>query len=139
MQKTVVYLIMMGLLCGSLIACGKIKGEFALRKPNEESYRKIEGAIEISVDESTDWAYVIPKIKGSHTISIALLKKELVWVEINVRNETLNEINKIIYGKIENLEKGDYKISLAENGEKIGEMEFVVYDDSGETEFDESE
>ena len=60
------------------------------------------------------------------------MKKELVWVDVSVRTENLNETQKVIYGRIENLQKGSYRIVLAENGRIIGEKEFLIYDDDGE-------
>jgi hypothetical protein len=110
--------------------CGRVEGEFAIRRGDSDVYRKAEGVPEFSVDESADWAFVAPRVSGSHIVGVALMKKELVWVDVHVRNETLDPTRGTIYGKVENLEKGDYKILLAEKGKKIAEMEFIVYDDS---------
>ncbi len=115
-----------------LAGCGGLKGEFAFRKPPEDIYKKMEGVPEFSAGDVVDWVYAVPEVSGSHVVGVALMKKELVWVDVNVRTENLNETQKVIYGRIENLQKGSYRIVLAENGRIIGEKEFLIYDDDGE-------
>lgn len=109
--------------------CGGLKGEFAFRKPPEDIYKKVEGVPEFSAGDVVDWVYAVPEVSGSHVVGIALMKKEMVWVDVSVRTENLNETQKVIYGRIENLQKGSYRIVLAENGKIIEEKEFMIYDD----------
>jgi hypothetical protein len=113
--------------------CGRLQGDFAFRNAGDEAYRKIEGVPEFEKSRKVNWVFVFKKVSNTHGVSAVLLKKELVWVDIESRLETISKNNKTIYGDIENLDEGTYKIMISEEGEVISEKEFIVFidEDSG--------
>ncbi len=64
------------------------------------------------------------------------MKKELVWVDVNVRTERIDPLQKVIYGTIEGLEKGNYRLIMAEKGKILDEMEFIVLNELDDEEAD---
>ena len=113
--------------------CGALKGEFGFRNPGDEAYRKLEGVPEFEKSKKIEWVFVFKKVRGTRSISVVLLKKELVWVDIDSRLENISESSNIIYGDIQNLDEGRYKIMISEGSGMIAEKEFAVFadDDSG--------
>lgn len=118
------------------MGCGGLKGEFAIKQPLADEYRRVEGIPEFPADWAIDWVYVFREVKDVHTIGVILMKREIVWVDVRARTERIDPAQKVIYGVIEGLEKGRYRLLIAEKGKIIGEMEFVVYDDSEDEEFE---
>ncbi len=107
--------------------CGALKGEFAFRNPGEEAYRKIEGVPEFESSKKTEWVFVFKNAGSTRKISVVLLKKELVWVDIDSRLESISEAENIVYGIIENLSQGSYKIVISAESDVIAEKEFTVF------------
>jgi hypothetical protein len=116
--------------------CGGLKGEFAVRKPPADEYRRVAGIPEFPASERTEWVYAFPRVEEEHTIGVVLMKKELVWVDVNVRTERIDPLQKVIYGTIEGLEKGNYRLIMAEKGKILDEMEFIVYNELDDEEAD---
>ncbi len=110
--------------------CVKLKGEFAFKKLFEDQYKKMDDPLEFEKSEKINWVYVFNDVKGVRSIGVALLKKEIVWVDISNKTEQISGLNKVIYGKIENLSEGNYKIILSQANELIAEREFVIYTDT---------
>ncbi len=119
--------------------CGGLKGEFAVKRPLADEYRRVTGMPEFSTAGRADWVYVFNNVDEEHTIGVVLMKKEIVWVDVNVRTERIDAAQKVIYGAIEGLGKGRYRLMMAEKGKVIGEMEFIVYDDAEDEEADVAE
>ena len=114
----------------SFPGCGKLEGEFAFREIGNKAYRMVSGVPEFAESDRIEWVFRFKEIVEKHNIGIILLKKELVWVDIHTRIEIINEKKNLIYGTIEKLEKGNYKILITEKETIIGEKEFVIYSES---------
>lgn len=112
--------------------CTKIKGEFAYKKLIEDKYKRAEGLLEFDKNEKVNWVYVFKDLKDIYNINVTLLKKELVWVDIANRTEKISRSNNIIYGIIENLTDGTYKIIISHSDKLIDEKEFVIYSEQEE-------
>jgi len=112
--------------------CTKIKGEFAYKKLIEDKYKRADGLLEFDKNEKINWVYVFKDLKDIYNINVALLKKELVWVDIATRTEKISRSNNIIYGIIENLSDGTYKIIISHSDTLIDEKEFVIYSEQEE-------
>ena len=110
-------------------ACGRLKGEFAFRGFGEEAYRKIDGIPEFEKSGRIEWVFVFKKVKEAQKIGVVFLKKELVWVDINTRMETIDKDRKIIYGGFENLDEGTYKILISDGQDAVSEKEFIIFYD----------
>ncbi|MBN2038540.1 MAG: hypothetical protein JW864_00765 [Spirochaetes bacterium] len=116
-----------------LAGCGKLKGNFAFKKTNEDVYRKINTPLEFEKNEKINWVYVFSSnIDASYTIIVTLLKKELVWVDLSSRAEQISASSKIIYGNIENLSDGTYRIVLSNMDRIIAEREFEIFSEEEE-------
>ena len=112
--------------------CTKIKGEFAYKKIIEDKYKRADGLLEFEKNEKVNWVYVFKDLKDIYNINVTLLKKELVWVDIANRTEKISRSNNIIYGIIENLTDGTYKIIISHSDKIIDEKEFVIYSEQEE-------
>jgi hypothetical protein len=110
-----------------LSGCLKLKGEFAFKKIIDDKYRTVDGLLEIEKNEKINWVYVFKKIRGRHNVLVTLYKKEIVWSDISNRTENISETNNIIYGTIEKLSDGTYKIVLSEANKIIDGKEFAVF------------
>ncbi|MBN2402862.1 MAG: hypothetical protein JXN64_10740 [Spirochaetes bacterium] len=110
--------------------CSKPKGEFAFKKFTQDQYKRMHDPLEFEKSERINWVYIFKDVREVHNIGLGLLKKEIVWVDINSRVEQISEYNNAIYGKIENLSDGVYKIILSLENKVIDEREFVIYSDS---------
>ena len=109
--------------------CGAMKGEFAFKNFEDEAYRKIDGSPEFEKSKKVNWVFVFKNVSGTRGVSVVLLKRELVWVDIDSRIENISETNNIIYGNIENLAEGRYKIMISDESAVISEKEFTVFAD----------
>ena len=125
--KKIIFFLLPAILLAS--GCGKLKGDFAFKKNIEDKYRKIEEPVEFEKNEKINWVYIFKGLRGKHDVGIVLLKKELVWVDIESSVERVSEANNIIYGTIEGLSDGTYKIILADGNKEIDEKEFVIFSD----------
>lgn len=112
-----------------LTGCGRLEGEFAFKTFMEDSYKRIDKPLEFNKEETVDWAFVFNNAGDKYDIAVVLMKKELIWVDINTRIQEISPESNIVYGKIQGLEQGNYKIVIANNGTVIGEREFQIYSD----------
>jgi hypothetical protein len=110
--------------------CGKFKGEFAFKKKLDDKYTKMSDSVEIDKNDRIDWVYIFHEVKGNHNVGVVLLKKELVWSDIRTTVERITESSKIIYGTIEGLSDGEYRIVLTESNKLIDEKEFSIFSES---------
>jgi hypothetical protein len=120
----------------ALASCGKLSGTFAFKKPIDDVYRKLPEIPEFSRDEVVDWVCVLKGVGKSDQLAVFLLKKELVWVELHSRLENVREGRAYIYGTIQDLARGRYKIMIAKESSVVGEQEFDIYDDNDDGVFD---
>ena len=118
------------LLFVSFFSCTVGNGQFAFKYDLDDAFRRIEGDIEFAADKRVDWIYRFNRNIISSKIGIIILKKEIVWVEVKSRSIML-ENDRIIYGTIEGLDEGTYKIMLTDvmNEAEIDEVIFNVYND----------
>jgi len=118
-------------LCVALltVSCGSLKGEFAMRKAPDDTYRKIHGSPEFAMDDEIQWVYSIAAVRSTGTVGVLLMKKEIVWVEVSHRNESVNPQNRVVYGIISGLPEGHYRLVLnnINKGRMIDELYFSVY------------
>ena len=116
----------------SLLSCGKLQGEFALKYPMQDTYRRVTADVEFKSNETVHWIYKLSRVP-TRTVRVAvfLLRKEIVWVEIHTSVNEVGLENGIIYGSFDDLPEGQYRLLLTEamNNTKIDVMDFVVYAD----------
>lgn len=122
-------IIIMLSLCFGFTGCSGLKGEFGFKTFKEDVYKKFKENPEFNKNQEIQWVYSFKKVTEPHQVGVTLLKKELVWVEINSRAENINKTNTIIYGKIFGFDEGLYKLEITESGKLIEEKEFSVYSD----------
>ncbi|TAL31348.1 MAG: hypothetical protein EPN93_17955 [Spirochaetes bacterium] len=121
----------------AVLSCGKPGGDFAFKKPMEDVYRKVAQPPEFEREEAVDWVFALKGLGGSPVkLAVFLVKKELVWVELHTRTESVTRDRAFIYGTIEGLKKGRYKIIIARGGDVVGEQEFDIYDETDDGVFD---
>lgn len=114
------------------VGCGGLRGEFAFKKEGENTYRRVAGNPEYSASETINWVFVFKSPGENRTVGVALMKKGLVWSDVEIRTETINDARSILYGAIANLEPGGYKLVIMSKHRVIGEKEFTIYDESRE-------
>jgi hypothetical protein len=116
-----------------LLSCVRLEGEFALRRPLEDSYRRIHGDVEIQSNTKVDWVFKLNTVpSGNRRIGVFTTKKEIVWVEIQSRFDEVNREKSIIYGTISDLPEGEYRIILTDimrDNRMIRSFDFRVYSD----------
>ena len=119
-------------ICLIIPGCVKLGGEFAFKKSVDDKYRKIDCPLEFEKTDKIKWVYIFNDIKRRYSIGVSLLKKEIVWVDISNRVVEIKPEDKIIYGDIEDLTDGTYKIILTESGKIIKEIGFIIFSDQEE-------
>ncbi len=110
--------------------CGGFQGEFAVKGEMDDVYRRIKKKPEFSSDAKINWIYSFKSVSGYNKIGVVLLKKEIEWVDIYKRSDYIDSEKKIIYGKIERLKPGRYKIVLTDisgNNSLIASLPFMIY------------
>ncbi len=110
-----------------LTGCVRLKGEFAFRKFGQDSYRRIEGSLEFEKNEKVDWVYIFRNLRGKYKIYISIIKKELIWIDIYNTTDLVSVGKNSVYGVIENLSDGIYKIILYNESRVIDEREFTIF------------
>ena len=111
----------------SIVGCGKLEGEFAFKTFFDDVYRRIQGVPQFDDTMEVNWVYVFNEVHGYHNIGVVIMKKEIIWVDIEKRIENINESKRTIYGRIKDLEEGRYKIIIAKAGKIIDQKEFLIY------------
>jgi hypothetical protein len=106
--------------------CGKLTGEFAFKTDIEDRYKIIRDIPEFRKETKVDWCFTFNRVSGERKIWIFLMEKEMVWIDVEKRFEFIKFDQKVIYGSIENLEAGYYKIVLTEGENLIDEKEFLI-------------
>ena len=113
----------------TLHACGKLKGEFAIKTGMGEKYIRIKKSLEFHKDKAYHWAYTLKKVSGKHKVGILILKKNIVWVEIIDERDFVSPQKTAITGTIKGLKPGNYKLILTDldDREIIDTLPFLVY------------
>jgi len=117
-----------------LVSCGKPKGEFAFKNPEDKGYKINQGRLEFDSSKETDWIYKFKNMPGDRiNLGIIILKKEIGWIDILTTRDYIDSSKNIVYGILKNLEPGDYKIVLVEitsdGNETIDSAEVYIYSD----------
>ena len=107
--------------------CSNTKGIFAYKSPHMDMFRKWIPGIEFNSNEKIKWVFKIERVNSDRSIGVVLMKKEIGWIDINKIIYTVRPNEPNIYGEIENLQPGNYKIVLVERGVFISEVEFKIY------------
>jgi len=120
----------------AVFSCGKPKGEFAFKLPEDKGYRKIVNTPEFDSAAEVDWIYSFGSFRGRRNLGVIILKRELLWVDILAYTDFVDAEKKIVYGNIRGLEPGDYRLmitEITENEQKtIDEVYFYIYSDREE-------
>jgi len=120
----------------ALASCGKPHGTFAFKKPIEDVYHKLQEVPEFGRDDVVNWVCVVKGLGKSDRLAVFVLKKEMVWVELHSRLENVGKDQPYVYGTIQDLAKGRYKIMITKESHAVGELEFNIYDDGEDGVFD---
>jgi hypothetical protein len=112
--------------------CAKLKGDFAFKNFFEDQYKKMEDPLEFEKGEKINWAYIFKDVRSPQNITVTLLKKEIVWVDISNKSEQISSLSNVIYGKIENLSDGDYRIVVSQLNKVIDQRDFTIYSEEEE-------
>ena len=113
-------------------SCQKLSGEFAFKTHDDQGYKLIRNKLEFSAAEEIDWIYKFNSIVTQRIqIGVVIYKKELGWIDIITVTEYIDSTKNIIYGKLKELEPGDYRIVLIRTGlgnnKIIDEVEIYLY------------
>ena len=114
------------------IGCSNSSGQFAYRTVGMDSYRNMTEGIEFQADTKIDWLYRFPSVFGKKNVGVIILKHELIWVEVWKDIQTVDKLKPQVWGTIEKLEPGEYKIVVTEKNELIAETIFNVYESPDE-------
>lgn len=117
-----------------VVSCGKLKGEFAFRNPEEKGFKINQSRHEFDSSKEVDWLYRFTTMPGSKVnLGIVILKKEIGWIDILTTTDYIDKSKNIVYGTLKDFEPGDYKIVLVETtssgNKKIDEVEVYLYSD----------
>lgn len=112
-----------------LSSCIRINGIFAYKDKYMDYYKKFENGISFNQKREINWVYKIDKISKKTSIGVVVLKKELVWIDVIKYSYTVDLLKPNVYGKIENLEPGMYKIVLMHENDMIDSINFKIYED----------
>lgn len=117
------------LLSGFLIlSCGKFEGDFALKAPLEDVFRKPSGPLEFESSAETTWAYIFRSSFPRSDINIITMKKEITWVTTSSYNDYAGGGKSMVGGTISGYEPGEYRLVLMDSkGAVIDEITFTVY------------
>ncbi len=125
------WLFTLALLAG-LASCGSDSGDFAVKRLQDDSFRRIKGRLYVDESESVNWTYVFRKPQREREIGILIQKQEVGWIDVLFRNDNVGVEKKALHGVISDLLEGDYRLALLDikrDGKIIAELEFTVYSD----------
>ncbi len=111
-------------------SCGKLKGEFALRRFSDDVFRKTTGSFECDVREEVQWTYVFPEVTARRNIGIVIQKKEIGWIEYTSRSDYIDLEKKAVHGSIKGYQPGEYQIVIlhvTESNQVLDRLKFYVY------------
>ncbi len=117
------------LLCVATLQCTKLEGEFGFKSPFDDHYKKILKTPEFKADEKRDWVFVFKNVSESFDAGVFIMKKEIVWAEVTHYTQKVSREGNVVYGTLENLPEGRYKIVITAGKDFISEKEFIIYSD----------
>jgi len=109
------------------VSCLGMKGTFAYRTYQHETYVKMSDGMEIPEGETFDWVYRTDSFWGDGTVGIVLQEKQIVWVDIAINRQKVDKLTPHVYGSVGLLTPGEYKIVLVDKKKLIDEISFTVY------------
>ncbi len=120
-----------------LLSCGKLKGEFAFKTPEDKGYKINQSRFEFDASKEIDWIFRFDsETRHRINLGVIILKKELGWIDILTTSDYIDPLKNILYGKLKDMEPGEYKIVIVEptpEGNKIiDEIEIYLYSDEEE-------
>jgi len=117
-----------------LCSCGKLKGQFAFKRPFDKGYRINPERLEFDSGKKLQWIYSFDKVSSRINVGVIILKKELSWVDVLSRADYVDAEKNIVYGSLEGYEPGDYKIVITEitdsKSRKLDECSIYLFSDS---------
>ena len=120
----------------TVFSCGKPKGEFAFKLPEDKGYRKVIKNPEFDSAVEVDWIYTFDSFRWRMNLGVIILKRELLWVDILAYTDYADSEKRIVYGKLKGLEPGDYRLMITEITDSeqntIDEVYFYIYSDREE-------
>jgi len=133
MKKLFLSLLLLSLI--PAFSCQKLSGEFAFKTHDDQGYKLIRNKLEFSAAEEIDWVYKFNSTPSQRIqIGVVIYKKELGWIDLITLTDYIDFTKNIIYGKLKELEPGEYKIVLVRTGrsglgsnEIIDEVEIYLY------------
>lgn len=114
------------------VSCGRLEGEFALRRFSDDVFRKAGGSFECRVTEEVQWAYVLKKADRRRDIGVVIQKKEIGWVEVKTRTDYIGLEKRAVHGLINGYGPGEYQIvilDVSDDNSVLGRLKFFVYDE----------
>ncbi len=115
-----------------LISCGRLKGEFSVKYPLDETYRRIHRKPEIRNDQTVKWIYRFKTMPDKLTVGVVVMKKEALWIDYSSYRETVSGTSPILYGQIKNYPPGEYRIVITDflkENKIIDDLYLQVYSD----------
>lgn len=103
------------------------KGDFGFKKANETVYHKNITNLAFPANEEIDWIYNTSYKGKPYSLQIIIQKKEIVWAIVKMENEIVSMEKNNLYGKIENLDSGIYKLMIVDKDKLISEIEFEIF------------
>lgn len=116
-----------------LSGCWGLGGTFAYKTLGMDSYRNMYDNMEFAVDAHVEWVFTFSSASGKKRVGVILVKHELVWAEVRKEIQEIEKGKPHVWGKIESLPPGEYKIMITYNNDLVAEKPFIIYD-SADTE-----
>ncbi len=129
MRKEIFSAILLSIIILLTSGCGKLEGDFGFKAPLDDSFRKATKTPEFRKEDRREWVFVFRDLSDEHEIGVFLMKKELVWVELLHFTRIVDKGDNTVFGTIEDLDEGTYKLMIVKKNDLIAEKEFLVYDD----------
>jgi hypothetical protein len=107
--------------------CWGLNGTFAYKTLEMDSYRTMYDNMEFAADSPVDWVFKFSS-SGKKRIGVILVKHELVWAEVRKDTQEIEKEKPQVWGKIEGLSPGEYKIMITYNNDLVAEKPFIIYD-----------
>ncbi len=115
-----------------MFSCVNVKGVFAYKTYQHETYVRMQNDMEIPSGEPFDWVYRTKGFSGEKMVGIVLQEKQVVWVDLAISRQKIDKITPNVYGTVDVLSPGEYKIVLVSKKKLIDEIRFRVYQPSSD-------
>lgn len=117
--------------CMLTFSCGSFEGNFAYKKFNEDTFKKYRSTAEFHVDERIRWAYIFKEITSKLSVAIIIQKKEISWVDVYTRKDSVSPEKRAVYGEIKDFPEGRYRLLIMSLKKRkiLDTSEFVIYNE----------